>query len=63
MYRVRAYEDIYSINNQIDSIVRELKLRIDNLPNFVPWTFQTALEFKNSRSVISLDDKSDIEPF
>ncbi|MBS3986481.1 MAG: hypothetical protein KGZ38_00870 [Erysipelothrix sp.] len=57
MYRVSAYEDIYSINNQIDSIVRELKLRIDNLPNFVPWTFQTALEFKNSRSVISLDDK------
>lgn len=57
MYRVRAYEDIYSINYQIDAIVHDLKQRIEQLSDFVPWTFQTALEFRSSTKIISLDDK------
>lgn len=57
MFRVRAYEDIYSINNQIDAIVHNLKLRIEQLPELIPWTFQTALEFRGSTNIISLDDK------
>lgn len=57
MHRVRAYEDIHSINQQIDEIVHDLNKRIGKISDFIPWSFQTAIEFKNSINQISLEDK------
>lgn len=55
--RIRAYENIESINKQIDLIVLELKKLINESEKFTPWVIQTAVEFRNSRNVISINDQ------